>query len=344
MLKKIILVLLFVLLYSCQKEESTIVQDTNNSLTANAPLYDLVARIAQNRTSQDNIIDNSSCFSVQLPVEVIVNGQLIAVNSTADYQLVQDAIDAFTTDDDIVSFVFPITVQFQDFQTLTIVDEDAFDDLLDDCEEDENEFNEIDCLDINYPIVINTFDSVNQIANTITIQNDTDLYLFFENIEDTIYVSINYPISIIDANGQNVVINSNEALESAIEEAIEVCNNSGGSGSGGITLASVLVDGTWYVSYFFKNNIDQTTDFNGFVINCDSNGTMDVTGNGTVVNGIWEINSNASERKLEFDLEGNTLVRLEEKWKVIEYSNTMIKLRLVGQGNGGNNYLYLSKN
>lgn len=339
-MKKInFLFLLFLLMitFSCQNEENEIIKDDKNSLTAEAPLYRLVERVAQNPTSRDNILDNSSCFAVVLPVEVIVNGQQIQVNNTDDYQLVQDAIDAFTTDDDIVNFIFPITIQFQNFDTQIIDDIDALEEVLEDCDEDED-FNEIDCISINYPITINTYDSNNQIASTVTIESDDALFDFFNNLEDTMYVGINYPISITNSNGQNIVITSNEMLEEAIEEAIMECNVSG------LTLESVITDGTWYISYFFKNNVNQTTDFEGYYLTFFINGDMNVAGNGNDLDGGWEINSNASERKLEIELDGDLLLDLEEKWKVIEYTTTYVKLRLVGQGNGGNNYMYLSKN
>ena len=129
-----------------------------------------------------------------------------------------------------------------------------------------------------------------------------------------------------------------ELVEEAIEEAIMECNVSG------LTLESVITDGTWYISYFFKNNVDQTTDFEGYNLTFFINGDMNVAGNGNDLDGGWEINSNASERKLEIELDGDLLLDLEEKWKVIEYTTTYVKLRLVGQGNGGNNYMYLSKN
>jgi len=339
-LNSIVLITLLFFTLSCQKEKIEISEETNNNLRANAPLYEIMARVAQNPTSQDNILDNSSCFMVQLPVDVIVNGQPITVNNASDYQTVQAAIDAFSGDDDIVNFIFPIVIQFQNFELQTINDVDELDEVSDDCDEDDD-FNEIDCISINYPIVINTYDSNNQIASATTIQNNIDLYDFFETIEDTIYVSISYPISIVNSNGQNVVINSNGQLENAIENAIEECGN---NSSNGITLESVITDGTWYVSYFFKNNIDITADFNGYNLTFNANGTTEVTGNGNPITGNWEINSNSSERKLELEFEDNALVRLQEKWKVVEYSTTLVKLRLVGEGNGGNNYLYLSKN
>lgn len=213
--------------------------------------------------------------------------------------------------------------------------------IIEACEEngDENDFNEIECISFNYPITLNVFDAVNQLATSVIIQNDNDLYSFLEGSEESVYIAISYPISIENSNNQNIIIHSNAQLENTIEEAIEECN-----ATSNITLASVITDGTWRVSYFFKNNMEQTNDFTPYEITFYPNETMQVVGNGNTVDGIWTINASGSERKLEFELDGNSLIRLEEKWKVVEYSETLVKLRLVGEGNGGNNYLYLAKN
>lgn len=119
--KSIFLFSVFFLILSCQNEESEIEIDTTSTLTSKAPLFQLVARVVQNPTSFDNVLDNSSCFTVQLPVTVVVNAQQITVNDTVDYQLVQDVIDASSTDDDIVNFIFPITIQFQNFETQVVL-------------------------------------------------------------------------------------------------------------------------------------------------------------------------------------------------------------------------------
>jgi hypothetical protein len=85
-LQYIILSVLFFSFGSCQKEEETIVQDTSESFVFGSPMADLLLRVSQNPTAIDNILDNTSCFSVQLPVTVIVNGQQILVSNQADYQ------------------------------------------------------------------------------------------------------------------------------------------------------------------------------------------------------------------------------------------------------------------
>ena len=98
-------ILICLSLASCQKEEETIIQDNTQSFAKTSPIASLLARTSQNPTSIDNIVDNSSCFSVVLPVTVIVNSQQITVTSQTDYQVVQDAIDAFSDDDDFF-FIF----------------------------------------------------------------------------------------------------------------------------------------------------------------------------------------------------------------------------------------------
>ncbi len=344
MRKSLFVLALSLILFSCQTEEVEIIQDTTDNLTTASPLTSLVARVSQNPTSQDNVLDNSSCFSVVLPVTVIVNGQQIVVSSQAEYQTVQNAIDAFSNDDDIVNFVYPITVQFQNFSTQVLQNSNALDDILDDCGEDDG-FEEIDCISFNFPIVINVYNANNQLAETITIQNNTDLYNFLENLEDNEYMAINYPVSLVNSNGQTVVINSNSQLEDAIEDSIDDCDdNSSGGGSGGSgNLASVLTSGTWYVSYFFDDE-DETSDYNGYNFTFNTGGSVSVVKNGVTTSGTWSNYMDSGQEKLELAFSNTSLEEFEDDWKVVEFSSTVIKLKDVSGGNGGTDYLYFTKN
>ena len=328
-------------LMSCQTEENEVIQDPNQNLSNVSPLTTLLTRVTQNPTSGDNIIDNSSCFSVVLPVTVIVNGQNIVVSTQADYQTVQDAIDAFSNDDDIVNFIYPITIQFQNFSTQVLQNSDDLDDVIDDCGEDDG-FDEIDCISFNFPIVINVYNANNQLANTITINNNTDLYNFLENLEDNEYVAIQYPISLIDSNGVNVTITSNDQLEDVIEDSIDDCDDSP-SGGGSSTLSSIIVEGTWYVSYFFDDT-DETSDYAGYNFTFNVSGTVTVVNNTTIINGSWSNYIDSGDEKLEFSFDGSVLDELEDDWEVTEYSATQIRLKDVSGGGSGTDYLYLTKN
>ena len=328
-------------LMSCQTEENEVIQDPNQNLTNVSPLTTLMTRVTQNPTSGDNIMDNSSCFSVVLPATVIVNGQNIVVSTQADYQTVQDAIDAFSNDDDIVNFIYPITIQFQNFSTQVLQDSDDLDDVIDDCGEDDG-FDEIDCISFNFPIVINVYNANNQLANTITINNNTDLYNFLENLEDNEYVAIQYPISLIDSNGVNVTITSNDQLEDVIEDSIDDCDDSP-SGGGSSALSSIIVEGTWYVSYFFDDT-DETSDYAGYNFTFNVSGTATAVKNTTTINGSWSNYIDSGDEKLEFSFDGSVLDELEDDWEVTEYSATQIRLKDVSGGGSGTDYLYLTKN
>lgn len=328
-------------LMSCQTEENEVIQDPNQNLSNVSPLTTLMTRVTQNPTSGDNIMDSSSCFSVVLPATVIVNGQNIVVSTQADYQTVQDAIDAFSNDDDIVNFIYPITIQFQNFSTQVLQNSDDLDDVIDDCGEDDG-FDEIDCISFNFPIVINVYNANNQLANTITINNNTDLYNFLENLEDNEYVAIQYPISLIDSNGVNVTITSNDQLEDVIEDSIDDCDDSP-SGGGSSTLSSIIVDGTWYVSYFFDDT-DETSDYAGYNFTFNVSGTATAVKNTTTINGSWSNYIDSGDEKLEFSFDGSVLDELEDDWEVTEYSATQIRLKDVSGGGSGTDYLYLTKN
>lgn len=340
----ILLGFLSILFFSCQKEENEVIQDPTQNLNKTSPLVNLLSRVSQNATSQDNVLDGSSCFNVQLPVTVIVNGDNVVVQTEADYQTVQDAIDAFSDDDDIVNFIYPITIQYQNFSTQVINNSDALDDVLDDCEEDDDDdFDEIDCITLNYPVVLNIYDSNNQLASTLTITNDVQFYNFIENLDDNEFIAINYPISLVDSNGNNVVVNSNSQLEEIIEESIDDCDdNSGGGGGGNANFSDVITNGTWYISYFFEDDDNETSDYIGYNFTFSTNGMITVVKASTTTTGSWSNYIDSGDDIMDLNFNDSNLDELEEYWEITEYSSTVIKLKHVSSGE--TDYLYFTKN
>lgn len=327
---------------SCQKEEETIIQDDTQTFVNNSPIVDLLSRTSQNPTSIDNILDSSSCFSVQLPVTVIVNGQEITVTNEADYQTVQAAIDEFSTDDDLVNFVYPITIQYQNFQTQVLYDSDDLDDALDECGEDDG-FDEIDCIVLVYPITINVYDSNNQLANTVTITSNSNLFNFLANLTNNVYAAINYPISVVNSNGNTVVINSNNELENFIEDSIDDCDDdNSGSGNSESTLAQIIIDGTWYISYSeYEEEID-TNFYNGYNFTFNSNESVLAQRNSSSVEGDWDIDEENGSLRMSLNFDGSSLENLETNWRVIEFTPNIIRLK--DQNSDSTDYLIFTKN
>ena len=342
-IKYLLMCVAIVVYTSCQDEETLVVQDTTQNLTS-TPLASLISRVSQNPTSKDNILDKSSCFNVLLPVSVIVNGIHITVSNQNDYKVVQNALDVFSNDDDVINFVYPITIQYQNFRTELIANSDRLEDVIDNCDEDDEDegFDEIDCIDINYPIKINIYNANNQVANTITIQNDKDLYNFLIDLESNVFISINYPVSITNFKGQNVLITNNSNFENSIEDAIKDCNTSSDSG-GNQNFASILTNGTWHVSYYFDDS-NETSNYRGYNFTFNSNGTVMVVKENNNSNGNWSTFVNSGHDILLLKFDDSNLEEFDEDWKITEFSTTNVRLKNININDGATDYLYFTRN
>jgi hypothetical protein len=329
---------------SCQKESVEIIQDTSaQNITTTSPLGNLIARVSQNPTSQDNVLDHSSCFSVQLPVTVIVNNQQIVVTTAADYQIVQNAINAFTNDDDLINFTYPITIKYQNFQTRVIANPSQLHDAVERCGEDNDDLDEIDCIKINYPISFKIYNASNQVASLTTINSNLELFNFFKNLPNNVLIAVNYPISVTNQNGQVVTINNNAELENIIENGISGCHNGNNGGNNNPLLTTIITTGTWKVSYLSNNSSDHTASYDGYNFTFNTNGSSIAVKNTTNINGTWSTRLDSGQTKLILSFTGSTLDELENDWKVIEFTTTTIRLRH-GGGSNSSDYLYLIKN
>jgi hypothetical protein len=328
------------LMISCQNEEIVVEETPQETLTPTSNLTSLIGRVSQNPTALDNVIDNSSCFSVVLPVTVIVNNQQIVVSNQTDYQLVVNAINAFSNDDDIVNFVYPISITYQNFQTQVIETPDELDDVLDDCDEDED-FDEIDCIQIQYPITVNVYNTNTQTPQTVTITSNSSLFNFLAGLNASQVFAINYPISVTASNGQTIVINSNSQLLDFIEEAIDDCDDNGNPVNSS-ELSSLLTSGTWKITYFFDES-DQTSQYSGYNFTFNSNGSTQATANNFNSSGTWSAFIDSGDIKLLLNYQSAQLEEINEDWRVLEFSATVVKLKHVSGGNGGTDYLTFTK-
>lgn len=215
---------------SCQSDNAS--QDSNK-ITATSTLKTLLARVSQKRTSSDNVIDSTSCFTIKLPVTVMVNNQEVVVATPADYDAVSSVFSDDDNDDDHLEFVFPITIVFTDFTELVVTSNEQLHSLMEDCHDsdvdnddddsNDDDDNAINCISLTFPFVISTIN--NGTPEDVTINNDQDLYLLLETVEGSVTVTINYPISIVDANGQTIIVENNNQLEDNIVEATSECGN-----------------------------------------------------------------------------------------------------------------------
>ena len=95
------------------------------------------------------------------------------VFSEDDLDTIEDILDFYDNDEDTVLIQFPITISFPDYTTISVNDFDTLEDLVDECIEDGFD-EDIECIDIMYPIQFSQYNTVLQQASVIDINNDDD--------------------------------------------------------------------------------------------------------------------------------------------------------------------------
>ena len=224
--KFVLSILVITLFFSCQKEETTIIDRPNidQEIKANSALTNLIYRITQNPTSMDNVLDKSSCVSVNLPVNIIINNELYTVGGTGGktYAEVQNIINAFPTAPS-VAMDFPISVTGQDYSTLQIASQSQMNATLETCTS--NGLSDIRCAKILYPISIAMYNITTQFASTYTLNSNQQFYSFLSNrLNKETIANINYPIMLEGVDQMKYQITNNAGLEIFIRNAAEVCN------------------------------------------------------------------------------------------------------------------------
>ena len=331
---------LFALVFvSCQDETETIKVNADNSFTKTSPISSLISRVSQYETTEDNVLDGTSNCSIQLPAHVTVDGQYLDVNSETDFQLVQNIKNQSSTDDDKVHFSYPITIVYPNFYQHSVATESQFESILEGYGDD-SPYHDINCLDFNYPISINIYNSNNQVASSVAIQSDNQFYSFVENLTEGEIVGIVFPVTLTKTTGGTVIVNSNTQLESAINTAVDECNS---PGPNPLVLSDVLTNGTWYVSYFYGDN-DETYYYNGYNFTFNANGTLTAIKASTTVNGYWDIHNETSYQRLDLNFDSSALDDLHQNWKVLEVSATSIRLKHESGSGSDNHYLNFTKN
>ncbi|GJM30297.1 MAG: hypothetical protein DHS20C17_29320 [Cyclobacteriaceae bacterium] len=217
--------LILLVTVACREEESELIQTPlEQALARNSSVANLLQSTAMNDGSPDNIIDGASCITVELPVMVLVNGLEITVDSPDDFQVIEDIFDEFEEDDDSLTIQFPITIVLSDFTELVVNNANEFKAFTDECDQDNAEDDDIECIDIEYPISASLFNLSNELISNITLSNDRELYQFIENLTEDIVASVNFPITVFLSDSSNVIISDLQELEQIIQNARDDCD------------------------------------------------------------------------------------------------------------------------
>ena len=287
---------------SCQ-DEVVDVTDPNEqeTLVANSALTNFMQNTATRDGSFDNIIDNANCISVNLPVTIIVNGVEITIDTEEDLAVIEAIFDQFNDDEDEVEIVFPITIILNDYTEIVINNLEELAQFVEECSGENEEDDDIECIDFQYPISISIYDSNFQLTDTVEINDDEELYNFIESLEGGVIASINFPVTMILADGSTVIVNNNDELQTAIEEAEDACDEDDDNDYDDDDNNDVPVEDlnilcsncTWSVARLEIDNEDIEDQYVGYVFTFVPEGPVYVEDpSGTIYEGTWALTEN----------------------------------------------------
>jgi hypothetical protein len=311
----LLLFFLGILLLSCQKEEMEFVDNTpGDAITSDSTLAKLLMDASRNDGSNDDFIDGTPCSSIQMPFDVIVNGQTITVSN-----LIQ--LDALAQITSPITIVFPITVVFENYTTLEVNSQQELDALAQACETVNNA---IGCIDIEYSVTFFVYNSNNEQTGTVVINSKAELFAFISGLGDGVYVALQFPVTVTLADGSQTTVTSNAHLEAMIEG----CEDSIPDPTSPIELETILTTGNWFVGLLF-DTIDETHLFAEYEFTFNSNGSATANSGSNTVDGSWFVSSSSSgSLKLNLDFgEDEPFDELEEDWKVLDFNNNLIRLK-----------------
>ena len=219
--KKSLVYLFLILIISCQQEIDVNEGSDPNTNNNNSETTNYYKRVGMYNGSFDDLLDNTSCFSVQLPVSLKANGIALNIINTTDYQLVENIFNQFPFDVDVIEFNFPITIINYDFTQSTITSQEQLNNLANSCGDlISSDLNAITCVDLVYPIAISLFNISNDQTSNVIIKNDQELFVFTNTLSDQQVYSVQYPI--------NAIVNNNISIEvindSQFKSIISNCN------------------------------------------------------------------------------------------------------------------------
>ncbi|WP_088341579.1 hypothetical protein [Robiginitalea sediminis] len=316
---------------SCQEEfEEVNTSSTEGaSFKADSETALLIEKTSSLDGSFDNIVDGSSCFALNFPYTVNVNGIDITIDSRQDLHLIEEIFDEFDEDIDILEILFPITITLADHSEIVIENKQALAELARECIEGGDD-DDIECIDFVYPITFYTFDVNNTQTGTVTVESDMQMRRFFHELEDGDVVSIDFPVTLIKFDGTEIQVNSNAELAAALRMAKDACDEDDDDDYNDDDfsverLANYLTECPWTVVTVERDANDQTPQYEAYRMFFSEDGSVEVKDReGNTLMGEWALRM--SDRGVMLTLAFETLVDFNLEWKVYEIGEGKIKL------------------
>ncbi|HET8803675.1 MAG TPA: hypothetical protein VFM72_03790 [Aequorivita sp.] len=249
--------------------------------------------------------------------------------------MIQQIFNQFPNDTDTLEIAFPITLELFDFTQVVVNNQTELDALAATCGVNDIE---IGCLDFVYPITFFTYNSDQQQTGSVIINSDIELFSFLQGLGPNDFISLDFPISVILADGSTSEVTSNQQLQNLIADCVANTNTDPIDIS---QFEEDLTTGNWYVEYFF-DDYDETDNYAGYEFNFALDGSAQAIKSGITTAGTWALLND-----FKFDLFFGTnepLDEFDEDWEILEATSQIIKLKHISGNDGSVDFLTFGRN
>lgn len=112
--------------------------------------------------------------------------------------------------------------------------------------------------------------------------------------------------------------------------------------NGNDDLKSILTDGLWIIASYSEDADDQTSDYAGYELDFNLDGTVSASNGSSTNNGTWSVFSSGNQMTLDFGTDMPFEEFNDDDWDVISVTSTKVVIKDVS-GGGGTDTLNLQK-
>lgn len=109
--------------------------------------------------------------------------------------------------------------------------------------------------------------------------------------------------------------------------------------------SQLIVQGSWRITYFFEDNIDQTHYFTGYAFIFSADHTLSAVNGDVTILGNWTIGNDDSTHKLVilFPIKDGPFEEISEDWQIQNKTPSKIELKHQSGGSGSVDFLTFEK-
>lgn len=324
------------ILTSCRTEETLVIDPPKkNTILSNSKVASLMQRVALKDGSTDNIIDKANCIAIKFPVTITVNGKEIVITTEDNYDDIEDIFDESEDDIDSIVVSYPIEAVFSDYTIQTINSDIELTEIIKNCKGENEEDEDIECIDFMFPFKISSYNQNNELVNTIIIENDNQLYNFIKRIKDFTLVTISFPIRLILIDGSIIEIENIEDLEEVIENADNSCDEDDDYNYNDDDCNDCTIDklkevfetkSEFNVDKLKINEINLNNNYLNYLFSFKTDGTLEVFNDGNQHTGTWEASGSGNDLFLVINI--SDLPDFNNSWRLHELKTESNKIEI----------------